>query len=218
MRFIDMQTWPRREHFQAFNACANPHFSLCANLDLTAFRQAVKQSGTSFTVAMVYAISRISNGIPQFRYRIRGEAVVEHEIVHPSATILAQNDLFTFCTIEYTQDFHDFAARAAQTMAYVRAHPTLKDDPGRDDFLFMTAIPWVSFTAFVPPGHVHPAHSIPQFAWGKLFDEGKAIKMPVNVQVHHALVDGIHVGRFFEQLQDYFHRPELVLGEFGKST
>jgi chloramphenicol O-acetyltransferase type A len=197
----------------AYSASANPHFSLCANLDLTAFHQAVKQSGSSFTVAMVYALSRAANAIPEFRYRIRGETVVEHDVVHPSITIMADDDLFTFCTIEYTEDFPDFAARATRMMAFVREHPTLKDDPGRDDYIFMTAIPWVSFTAFAPPGHVHPAHSIPQFAWGKLFEEGKLIKMPINVQVHHALVDGVHVGRFFERLQDCFHRPELVLGE-----
>lgn len=218
MRFVDIEAWPRREHFRAFNASANPHFSLCANLDLTAFRQAVKQSGSSFTVAMVYAVSRASNAIPEFRYRIRGETVVEHEVVHPSTSILAHDDLFTFCMIEYTEDFHDFAARAAERIAYVREHPTLKDDPGRDDLLFMTALPWVSFTAFAPPGHLHPAHSIPQFAWGKVFDEGKFAKIPINVQVHHALVDGVHVGRFYEKLEDYFHRPERILGGSGRAS
>jgi chloramphenicol O-acetyltransferase type A len=31
--------------------------------------------------------------------------------------------------------------------------------------------------------------------------------MPVSVEVHHALVDGIHVGRFFEIYQGYLDEP-----------
>jgi chloramphenicol O-acetyltransferase type A len=76
----------------------------------------------------------------------------------------------------------------------------------------MTAIPWVAFTSFVHPIDLNPADSVPRFAWGKFFDEGDALKMPLSVQGHHALVDGIHIGRFYEKVQDYLHHPRAVLG------
>ena len=212
MRIIDMQSWPRRGHFKAFNASANPHFSMCVNLDLTAFYPAVKGSGASFTVAVVYAVARAANAVPELRCRIRGETVVEHAVVHPSTTILAKDELFRFCQIDYTQDFQVFAARAGEKIAYALSQEGLDDDLGRDDLLFMTAIPWVSFTSFTHPGHLHPAHSIPQFAWGKRFAQGRLTRMPLEIQVHHALVDGLHVGRFYEQIQGIFHQPELVFG------
>jgi chloramphenicol O-acetyltransferase type A len=218
MRFIDMQAWSRREHFKAFNASDKPHFSLCANLHLTTFYPAVEQRALSFTVAMVYVVSRAANAIPEFRYRIRGDKVVEHDIVHPSTSILGDDDLFTFCMFDYVEDFSEFAARAAERIAYVREHPTLEDDPGRDDLLFLTSIPWVSFTSFVFPGHLHPADSIPQFAWGKFFKEGKFTKIPLGVQAHHALVDGIHIGKFYEKVQDYLYWPDLFLGEVGRAA
>jgi len=217
MHIIDMQTWPRREHFKAFIASANPHFSMCANLDLTAFYPAVKRSGTSFTVAMVYAVARAANAVPELRCRIRGETVVEHAVVHPSTTILAADDLFRFASIDYVEDFQVFAPRAAERIATAQEHQGLEDDPSRDDLLFMTAIPWVSFTSFTHPGHLHPAHSIPQFAWGKRFEEGKLTRMPLEIQVHHALVDGLHVGRFYEKIQEIFHQPELVFGERARA-
>jgi chloramphenicol O-acetyltransferase type A len=31
--------------------------------------------------------------------------------------------------------------------------------------------------------------------------------MPVSVEVHHALVDGLHVGRFYEAFQRGLDRP-----------
>ena len=37
MRSIDMQTWPRRHHFALFSAFDHPHFSMCVNVDTTAF-------------------------------------------------------------------------------------------------------------------------------------------------------------------------------------
>jgi chloramphenicol O-acetyltransferase type A len=58
----------------------------------------------------------------------------------------------------------------------------------------------------------HPSDSIPRFAWGKYFKENDTLKMPLSVQGHHAIMDGIHMGRFYEKLQDYLHHPEVVLG------
>jgi chloramphenicol O-acetyltransferase type A len=186
---------------------------MCANLDLTQFNRHVKQRGISSTGAIVYVLARASNAIPEFRYRIREGRVIEHEIVHPSFTVLVTEDLFSFCTIEYAEDFQEFAVRTAERIAYVKEHPTLEDEPGQDDLLFMTALPWVSFTSFTHPLHLSPADSVPRFAWGKIFEEGEHLKMPLSVLGHHALMDGIHVGRYYAHVQDAFDHPDKVLRE-----
>ena len=213
MRRIDMQTWPRAEHFEVYNRFDYPHFNLCANVDLTVFYPYLKQRGTSFNIAMVYVLARAANAIPEFRYRIRSGEVVEHEVVHPSTTILAADDLFSFCTIDYSQDFSLFATRAAERIAFVKDNRILDDEPGQDDLLFMTAIPWISFTSFMHPLHFHPVDSVPRLAWGKFFDENGCMKMPLSVQGHHGLMDALHVGRYFEKVQGYFRDPGDVLGD-----
>jgi chloramphenicol O-acetyltransferase type A len=213
MRTIDLQSWSRREHYEKFSAFDHPHFGVGANVDLTKFYPALKRQGIAITVGIVYVLSRAANEISEFRYRIRAGAVVEHEIVHPSITLLTGDDLFSFCTMEYVEDFKAFAARATEQIAYVKAHPTLKDEPGRDDFLFMTVLPWVSFTSFRHPMQLHPADSVPRFAWGKFFEDRKRLKMPLDVQGHHALMDGIHMGRYYAKVQDFFDHPGFVSGE-----
>jgi hypothetical protein len=35
MRTINLETWPRREHFNMFSKLDIPHFNICANVDLT---------------------------------------------------------------------------------------------------------------------------------------------------------------------------------------
>jgi chloramphenicol O-acetyltransferase type A len=212
MRALDIENWPRWEHFEFFNSFNHPHFSMCANINLTKLYPFITENKFSFTAAIIYLITRVANEIPEFRYRIREGIVVEHELVSPSVTILVENDLFSFCSIEYCQDFLQFSARVRQEITATKEQPTLKDPPGRDDLLFMTAIPWVSFTSFNHPMRQHPADSIPRFAWGKYFTEGNELKMPLSVQGHHALMDGIHMGKYYRLIEDYLDNPEALLG------
>ncbi|MCD4685024.1 MAG: chloramphenicol acetyltransferase [Anaerolineae bacterium] len=212
MHYIDMDTWPRRDHFQLFRTWDFPHFNLCANVDITAFRPAVKRRGVSFTVAVLYVITRVANAIPEFRYRIRGDAVVEHEVVHPGTTILAADDLFIFCYLDYTEDFAAFATQATAQITKIREQSILTPNAEKDDLSYTTAMPWVSFTSVMHPLKLSPVDSIPRIAWGKFFTEGARLKMPVSVQAHHGLVDGVHAGRYFERLQTYLDDPDAVLG------
>jgi chloramphenicol O-acetyltransferase type A len=164
MRTIDLQTWSRREHFKFFNSFDHPHFGLSSNVDLTQFHPYIQQSGISFSLAIVYMITRTANAIPEFRYRIRPGAVIEHELVHPSYTLLIKEDLFSFCALEFTENFLVFARNAVDQIAFVKEHPNLENTPGKDDLLFMTALPWVSFTSFMHLMNLQPADSVPRFA------------------------------------------------------
>ncbi|MGB3717680.1 MAG: chloramphenicol acetyltransferase [Candidatus Promineifilaceae bacterium] len=208
MRQIDLQTWSRREHFKTFGKYDHPHFNICANVDLTRFYPIVRRRGISFTATIVYILTRTANSIPEFRYRIRGQGVIEHETVHPSFTVLLDGDVFSFCSVNYTEDFPLFAERVSERIAYVREHPIVTDEPGKDDQLFMSAMPWVSFTSVMHPLHMNPPDSVPRIAWGKFFEEGLILKMPLSVQAHHALLDGIHLGKYYSLVQEYLDHPE----------
>jgi chloramphenicol O-acetyltransferase type A len=211
MRRIDLGTWPRHEHFRFFRGFDYPHFNICADVRLTDFCTYIKEHGISFNLSIVYVLARTANALPEFRYRIRGEEVVEHEVVHPSSTIMGKADVFSFCSLEYQERFPDFAAGAVEKIEQVKEDPRLFGvDLDRDDWLFMTAIPWVSFTSFMHPLKF-PVDSVPRLAWGKFFEDGDQLKMPLSVQAHHALMDGLHVGRYFELAQEYFRQPEGVL-------
>jgi chloramphenicol O-acetyltransferase type A len=212
MRTVDMQTWSRRDHFELFKTFGYPHFGMCANVDLTKFYPAVKQHGHSLTITIVYLITRVSNTIPEFRYRIREENVVEHETVNSGFTFLTGEDTFRFCYADYHADFSVFTANASKSIAFAKENPLAKQAP-QDNMLYMTAIPWVSFTGFLHPMRLQPEDSIPRFVWGKIFEEGNLLKMPLGVQGHHALIDGIHIGKFYAELQKYLDQPDVVLGE-----
>jgi len=211
VRFIDLGSWPRRKHFEIYNAFDYPHINLCANVEITAFHPFIKQRALSLNITLVYLLAKAANAILEFRYRIREQQVVEHDVVHPSTTILTEGDLFSFCTIPYVADYGTFAEQAGTIIAHIKEHPRLEDEPSQDDLLYMTSIPWVSFTSMQHPIHMHPVDSVPRISWGKFFAEGSTLKLPLSVQVHHALMDGVHIGRFFTLVQSYLDQPVRLL-------
>jgi len=210
MHVIDLENWPRRKAFEIYRRFDFPHFNLTAEIDVTVFYAGVKQRSASYTIATAYLLARVANELQPFRLRIRGEQVVEHEAVHPSFTVLLPDERFSFCTVEYSPDYGTFGPRAAARIEAVRRQPTLEDEPGQDDLLFMTSIPWVSFSAMQHPIHMHPVDSVPRLAWGRMRTEGDRRLMPLSVQVHHALMDGLHVGRYFERVETLAAGPERL--------
>jgi chloramphenicol O-acetyltransferase type A len=212
MREINLETWHRRAHFEVFKKMDYPYFNLTANVDITNFKPALKAHGATFSTGVMYLISRVANNIPEYRTRIRGEKVVEHEVVHPSTTILTDDHLFTYCSVKYSPDFSVFQSEAERRFTEVRSNPELHDDDWADTLLYMTSIPWISFTSMMHPINLTPTDSVPRFAWGKFFQNGDQLKMPLSVHGHHGLMDGVHVGRFFEQIQVLLDAPEESIG------
>jgi len=212
VKTINLDGWPRRDHYLFFKEFEYPYFSLCADIDITNFLPLIKAKEISFTAAIMYLVGRVANGIPEFRQRIRDEGPIEHEVVHPSATILSKDDLFTFCTAIYQENFLAFAAEAQQEILRIKAEPSLEEKIKDDSMLFMTSIPWVSFTGFMHPVKLSPADSVPRFAWGKFREEGQKTVMPLSVQGHHALMDGLHAGLFYEEFQRLLDNPEQFVG------
>ncbi len=209
MKTLDLDSWKRRMQFEFFRTMDYPHFNLCFPLDITRLLAFCRNNGLSVTHSLLYLGARVANDIPEFRLRIRGNQVVEHERVHPSYTVLREDETFSFCTIDYTPDPALMFQRAAAQQQRVMAETVLEDEPGRDDFLFVSVIPWVSFTSFVHPVHMNPPGSEPRLSWGKFYGDGAGkTLLPYSVQLHHALADGLHIGKFAQGFEALAAAPE----------
>ncbi len=61
------------------------------------------------------------------------------------------------------------------------------------------------------PIHMNPVDSVPRIAWGKYFKDQDKVMLPLSIQAHHALMDGVHAGRYYEQIQVLMNNPEKYL-------
>lgn len=211
MKKIEIKTWHRRVPFEHFNRYESPHFNLVADVDIAKLLQSCKQHQISSYAAIIYLVSKVSNGIEEFRYRIRGDEVVLHDAAHPSFTVMAENDSFSYCSVPYSDSPTQFFADAARLMDEAKRNPSLASGTDDDHYLYMSCLPWVKFTSISHAMRLNPTDSIPRYSWGKYCPKGDTVLMPLSVQVHHALVDGVHVGQFYQQVEHYLQHPERLL-------
>jgi len=200
-REIDLGRWPRRKHFELFRDYESPFFSLCAEVDVTTVRAASKRDrGPSLFAATLHASLLAANSIEEFGYRIRGERVVAHDVVHAGSTILREDDTFGFGYFPFDADFDRFQSAARAEIERVRASGELVSSSERDDLIRYSVIPWVRFTSF---SHAQSRSdgSIPKIVFGRVVETAGRSLMPVSVDVHHALMDGLHVGKFLDRFQ-----------------
>ena len=209
-REIDISRWPRRDHLLYFSAMDYPHFNICADADLSVFLPFLKERKLAFYRTILYIGCRAANSIESFRYRIDAGKVFLYDRVHPGITVMGPDDLFGYLNIDYEPDFTRFYRRAGEMIDTASRQPNLTGGGDRNDLLYITTIPWISFTSLVHPIHIHPADSIPRISWGKYREENGRVKLPVSVQVHHGLMDGIHIGSFFDEIQRYFDNPDYL--------
>lgn len=211
MKTIDLETWNRREHFAFFYRMDYPQYNICANIDITLFLASIKENGWPFYYAMTYAASEAANQCENFRYRIRKGQVVIHDRVHPSFTDIAgeEDGLFKFVTVEMENTLPAFVEKARHQSVNQQTYFDFAPLEGRDDFLYITCIPWVSFTSMSHTISLNRDDSVPRLSWGKYFKEGDKVLLPFSVQVHHALADGSHVGQYFERLQELLNKIDL---------
>ncbi|MGM0442294.1 MAG: CatA-like O-acetyltransferase [Elusimicrobiota bacterium] len=211
MKFIDIDNWNRKKQFKFFSKMDYPHFNICFEMDLTPVYGFVKESGISIFKSILYFAVRTANDIEEFRYRIRDGKVIMHSKVHPSVTVRVKEEEFSFCPVDYDRNAKKFFEALKIKIREVKENPVIEDNPERDDFLFITSIPWISFTSIQHPVNIKTEDSVPRISWGKYFDKDGKIMLPFSVQAHHGLMDGIHMGKFRKKLQDYFNRPEEYL-------
>ena len=192
MKYIDIENWKRKDHFNYFKQLNYPHFNICGNLDITSFYKYIKENKIPFFISVLYASTKTANSIKEFKFRIKEDNVIEYETVSPSFTIMTEGEVFSFCTSNFIDDFKKFKNNTLSQIEKVKNN---------------TSIPWISFTNITHPIQMSPVDSIPRISWGKYFEEGGKIKLPLSVQAHHALVDGIHVGQFFNTFQEILDNP-----------
>ncbi|MCR4342028.1 MAG: CatA-like O-acetyltransferase [Gemmatimonadaceae bacterium] len=201
-RFLEVSSWKRREHFELFRGFANPFFSVCVDVDATAtWERCAQADSPSFHVATLFHSLRAANGIEAFRMRIRGDRVWVHDSVRASATILREDETFGFGIFPPAPSLEEFARRAVgEVAAAKRIAPLVLPRPGEDDLIYHSSLPWMRFTAF---GNALNGgkDSVPRVVFGRCAQRGGRWLLPVAVEVHHALVDGLDVARYLEAFQ-----------------
>jgi len=210
--YLDLDAWPRREVFQFFRHFDKPYFNVCVQLDVTRLVALCKREGFSSFLAYHYLALKNANEIQEFHYRLRKDGVVIHEVIHGGSTLLLPNETFSFVYFDYDSDFRTFTSKAERTINDIRSGDgefLPRDD--HDALIHFTTLPWISFTSFSHARNWGREDSVPKIAFGRFTRIGETVQLPMSVEVHHALMDGLHVGRFVNKMEAALLQPDSAL-------
>jgi chloramphenicol O-acetyltransferase type A len=196
---VDLALYSRRRLFECFRNHPIPVLAISTAIDITGYGAAAEARGLRFYSTLCCLISRAINASPCFRHRIVDDVLVEFPLVHPSITVALEDGNFGFADADYSGVFRDDYGSIRSAIEAARATPNQDFRGGLDDRFFLTHLPWLSFTGIQHP--YTPAYgSIPLISTGRTFLQDGKEMLPIAVQAHHALVDGVHVARLLEQL------------------
>ena len=217
---LDLTRWPRRAAFEFYRSFEQPFFSVCTRVDVAALKPAlaqVRHDGhiATVTLACHFLALQLANRMEPWRYRLLDSRVRVLAAVHASTTVLRADDSFGFAYLRHDSNYPRFATHGAVALAAARiAEPAFVPRVGDTALLHFTTLPWLHFTSFAharktahTSGH---SDSVPKIAFGRIDADaagGTQRWLPLQVDVHHALMDGVHVGRFVQAFEAAMRDP-----------
>ena len=199
IRDIDMSAWPRREIYDFFSPISNPFYSVTFTLDVTNLYRYVKERELSFYYALVYLCTQAVNRVEAFLYTIEDGKVRMYDKRQPSFTDLEKgSELFRMVFVPCEGSLDEFcrAAKAKSESQHFFFDPTAETN----DLIYFSCLPWMDVTGLTNERNLDPDDAIPRIAWGKYIDIDGRKQLHISLEINHRLIDGVHLGRFNEEL------------------
>ena len=202
---LDLNTWNRKDHFHFFRQFEEPYFGVVVPVDCTNAYNISKEHGYSFFLYYLHCSLRAANEVENFRYRISGDEVLVHDVVHASPTINRPDGTFGFAYMDYEVDFEKFADKARMEIERIQNTSGLIPAMSGENVIHYSSIPWVNFTSRSHARLYSVNDSIPKISFGKMTEDAGKKQMPMSIHAHHALMDGYHTARYVDLFQNFLN-------------
>lgn len=203
---IDIQDWERKSQYNFFKSFDDPFFNITSNVDIGHLPGYVQEKGYSFNLACLFYSQQVIHSIPEFRLRMEGEKVILFDKVNCGSTILLDDHSFSYCYFEYDDNLETFDRKGKQNIELLRRQGDFNPRDGELDNIHYSSLPWIPFTAIKHARRFGITDSIPKIVFGKWYEDRGRQLLPVAVDVHHALLDGYHLGLYFSRLSEAFSK------------
>lgn len=205
---IDLDNWPRKEHFHFFRQFEEPFFGATVQIDCTNAYAKSKALGASFFIYYLYKTLVAVNTNEPFRYRISEDKIYICDRIDGSATIARDNGTFGFSLIQYDPNFDLFKENALTEIERIQSTTGIFTRTfENDNVIHFSAIPWINFTSLSHARSYTFPDSCPKISFGKMtVSENGKRTMPMSIHVHHGLMDGLHLGQFVDYFQEIMNQ------------
>ncbi len=200
---IDLSNWKRAEIFNFFINQRRIVMSLTVDIDVTALVDLGKRKGLKFYPMMIWVVSKIVNSHDEFKYSFNeNDELILWDYVSPYyADFHKEDEMFSKRLTEYSPDVDEFCAN------FERDREKGKNKRGFDEsvpknFFDISCLPWVKYSHVDTHVFDEGKFLAPVIVWGKYEEINGRKVLPLTMNIHHAVADGFHVSRFFNEVQE----------------
>lgn len=199
---IQMEQWARKSHYEHYINNVRCSYSLTVDIDISDLLVQIKERGMKAYPTQIYMLSTIVNQFPEFRMTINEEHHLGYwDVIDPMYTILnIGKETFSAVWTKYDCCFDKFYQAYLQDTAQNASGTLFPQDQVPPNTFNISSVPWLDFTAF-NLNVSDKNYLLPIFTIGKYKKESNRTLMPLAIQCHHAVCDGLHVGKFVEALR-----------------
>lgn len=204
MKIIDVENWKRKEHYKFFSGMKSVYFGIVTEVDCTETYRLAKDNQESFFAHYLHKSMKAINSVEEFGYRIVNDEVIAFDVVHVGSTIARNDGTFGFSYFEYSDDFQIFNQNLQKEIDEVQNSTGLriKNEALPPNHIRHSTMPWTHFTGLLHPTDFDPKESIPKIVFGKFSEKNGRKMLPVSVEAHHGLMDGLHLAQYLEAFQN----------------
>lgn len=203
-KHINMDNWKRKEYFYYYYKNVKCTFTMNAELDITGLTVNLKEKNIKLYPVLIYLLTRTVNKYTEFRMSMDKNGKLGYwKNMAPAYTVFnKKQEIFFNLWTDYDENFSKFYNNYLKNEKLYENSESMFPKGEMPSYTFsISVIPWVNFTGFNLNIYSDGSYLLPIFTFGKYVKKSKRIVIPLSIQVHHAVCDGFHAGRFFNELQ-----------------
>ena len=207
---IDMNTWDRRDLYRFYMEKLKITMNMTVTMDVTHALAFSRTHGLKFHAVMMWAVGNVLNARDEFRYSLNeaGE-LIQYDMISPSYTDFNPvTEHFVKFVTEFSYDLREFCARSEADRARYRDGWGFIDNQPPNVY-DISCIPWTTYDSLTLHVEADAPSLFPVVLWGKYYEKDDRTMMPVTMNVNHAVCDGFHICRFFNELQEFIDHLSL---------
>ena len=203
-KIIDPKETTRAMAYELWMKAPNPMVTFFKTLDVTNLIRVSRRRKLKFNMLLDWCIGRAAAGVKEFYILPVGEQLIQYDSLAVNTIVKNRTGEVSSCDILYTDDLDTFNREYLEHTARV-AESCLDRDLSESCMVIGTsAIVDTELDGAV--GMNSGIFNNPFIIWGRYRKRLFRYMLPISFQFHHTQMDGAHVGRFLENLQQEINR------------
>lgn len=200
---VDIESWARKNTYKFYKDFDDPYFNFTSNLKVSGLYKEAKENNYSFFLLTMWYCLKAANSIHNFKLRIENEDLIIYDKIDGGSTVLYDDDSFGFAYYNYTSVKRDFIEKSQLEIEKRKEEKSFipNMDGQMSNLIYFSSIPWFSFSSTKHAQDKSINRSIPRITIGKYYELNGNLLLPMSVEANHALMDGLHLGQFFQAFE-----------------